>query len=64
MKPVLIAREEFIHDVQDAITKSGLPAFVLEPVIVQILSDVRAAVRKEYEDQKHEYEHEQETSKD
>lgn len=47
-KPIIILREEFINKLAADIKESGLPAFIVRPIIDDILTQVRGAERDEY----------------
>lgn len=47
-KPIIILREEFINKLAADIKESGLPAFIVRPIIEDILTQVREAERGEY----------------
>ena len=47
-KPIIILREEFINKLAADIKESGLPAFIVRPIIDDILTQVREAERDEY----------------
>ena len=47
-KPIIILREEFINKLAADIKESGLPAFIVRPIIEDILTQVREAERNEY----------------
>lgn len=55
-KPVLVAREDMTKEIADAIYRSRLPMFVVEPVLEKLLAEVRVAVQQEYIKDKEEYE--------
>lgn len=48
-KPIIILREEFINKLAADIKESGLPAFIVRPIIEDILTQVREAERNEFQ---------------
>lgn len=48
-KPTTIAREEFITNLVNLINESGLPAFVMEPILHNMLNEVQAIMNEQYE---------------
>lgn len=49
MKPMSIARHEFINSLTDLINNSQLPAFVLEAVLKDMYNDIRIVSQKQLE---------------
>lgn len=47
-KPIIILREELVNKLAADIKESGLPAFIVRPIIEDILTQVRGAERNEY----------------
>lgn len=58
MKPISIAREEFINALANLINESGLPAFIISPVLKEVLVEVQNAERVQLEQDKAFYENE------
>lgn len=54
-KPITIVREEFIEELTNLINNSGLPAFILEPVLRDTYNKVKAAERQQLENDKKRY---------
>lgn len=53
-KPTTMRHREFKTDLISLINESGLPAFVLVPVMEQVLSELKAIEEQQYlEDKKH-----------
>ena len=48
-KPVTVARAEFVSNLTDLIYGSGLPAFIIEPILKDFLNDVRAIAQRQLE---------------
>lgn len=48
-KPMSVARAEFITELSDLIRKSTLPPFVIEPIISDLLNDIRILSQKQLE---------------
>ena len=55
-KPSTIIYEEFKQDLANLINTSGLPAFIIEPVLRDYLSEIRALAQRQYQMDKAEYE--------
>ena len=50
-KPILVARADFIKALADLINNSGLPSYMLEPVVKDALSDIRRVMNQQFEDE-------------
>lgn len=48
-KPMSIVRQEFIESLTGLINESGLPAFVLEPILRDFHSDVKLLAQRQLE---------------
>ena len=48
-KPITVARAEFVSGMTSLINNSGLPPFVIEPVLKDMLYDIRAMAQKQLE---------------
>ena len=55
-KPITLVREEFKQSLVNTINNSGLPAFIIEPILVECLTEVRVVMQKQYESDKYKYE--------
>ena len=55
-KPTVVLIEEIRKKIGDVINESGLPAFLVSPVMRDLYEEVRNASRMEYETQKRQYE--------
>lgn len=55
-KPSTIIYEEFKQELANLINRSGLPAFVIEPVLRDYLNDTRTAMQRQYQADKAAYE--------
>lgn len=55
-KPITVAREEVKAKIAEVINTSGLPAFIIEPILSDFLMEVRSVARQQYEYDKHQYE--------
>ena len=55
-KPITVVRQEFIEKMVDEINTCGLPLFVVEPILKDLLREVSAAVKQQYETEKFQYE--------
>ena len=56
MKPLSVARQEFIEQLVDDINNCQLPMFVVEPILQDVLNMVKTAAQKQYEADKARYE--------
>ena len=56
VKPASVIRQEFIDRLIDDVNNCGLPLFVIEPILQDMLSTVSAAAQKQYETEKAQYE--------
>lgn len=54
-KPITIVREEVKEQIADIINNSGLPAFVIEPILQDFLMEVRNVAIRQYEYDKQQY---------
>lgn len=48
-KPLILIRQECFNSLVDAINSSGLPAFIIEPMLRDLLSETQATMKAEYE---------------
>lgn len=48
-KPLILIRQECLDTLVDTINNSGLPSFIIEPMLRDLLNEVQSATRKEYE---------------
>ena len=55
-KPITIIHEEFKQQLADLINNSGLPAFMVEPILQNYLNEVKVVIKKQYELDKVQYE--------
>ena len=55
-KPTVVVIEETKTKIIEVITQSGLPAFIMEPILRDFLAETQQAAQREYEAQKQEYE--------
>lgn len=55
-KPSTIIYEEFKQDLANLINNSGLPAFIIEPVLRDYLNEVRLMAQRQYQADKAAYE--------
>ena len=55
-KPITIARDEFIQNAVDLCNSSGLPFFVIEDVLTNLLKEIHAASLQQLESDKKKYE--------
>ena len=55
-KPITIKREELKECIMNTINCSGLPAFIIEPILQEFLIEVKNAAKRHYEHDLKEYE--------
>lgn len=55
-KPITVAYEDFKRDLANLINNSGLPACMIEPVLVSYLNETKIAIEKQYNLDKAQYE--------
>lgn len=55
-KPITVVREETKKNLADIINNSGLPAFIIEPILMEFLNETRIAAKRQYELEKAQYE--------
>ena len=55
-KPLSVARQEFIEKIVEEINTCGLPLFVVEPILKDLLNETSTAVKRQYETEKAQYE--------
>ena len=56
IKPVTLIRQEFVDALVEEINNCQLPMFVIEPILQDLLDQVRTAAQKQYESDKKQYE--------
>ena len=56
VKPVTLIRQEFVDTLVEEINNCQLPMFVIEPILQDLLDQVRTAAQKQYEADKKQYE--------
>ncbi len=56
VKPMSVARQEFIEKIIDDVNNCQLPLFVIEPILQDLLNMVRTSAQKQYEAEKAQYE--------
>lgn len=55
MKPLSVARAEFMDGIVDMVNNANLPMFVVEYILKDVLEEVHSVARKQYEKDKEEY---------
>ena len=55
-KPITVVRQEFIEKMVNEINTCGLPLFVVEPILKDLLNEVSATAKRQYETEKAQYE--------
>ena len=56
VKPITLIRQEFVDTLVEEINNCQLPMFVIEPILQDLLDQVRTAAQKQYEVDKKQYE--------
>ena len=56
VKPITLIRQEFVDTLVDEINNCQLPMFVIEPILQDLLDQVKVMVQKQYEADKTQYE--------
>jgi hypothetical protein len=56
VKPITLIRQEFVDTLVEEINNCQLPMFVIEPILQDLLDQVRNAAQKQYETDKAQYE--------
>ena len=56
VKPVTLIRQEFVDTLVEEINNCQLPMFVIEPILQDLLDQVKVMVQKQYEADKAQYE--------
>lgn len=54
-KPLLVMREEFRNNLVNMINSYGLPIYVVEPILNEILNEVRSVLQIQYQKELQEY---------
>lgn len=49
MKPMTVARHEFVSALTDLVNNSQLPAFILEPVLKDVYLDIKLIAQRQLE---------------
>lgn len=55
-KPITVIYEEFKNELASLINNSGLPAFVVEPVLQDYLNEIKMIKERQYQIEKAQYE--------
>lgn len=56
VKPITLIRQEFVDTLVEEINNCPLPMFVIEPILQDLLDQVKVAAQKQYEADKAQYE--------
>lgn len=56
VKPITLIRQEFVDTLVEEINNCQLPMFVIEPILQDLLDQVKVMVQKQYEADKAQYE--------
>ena len=63
IKPLSVARADFITEFSALINQSMLPAFILEPILRDMYSDIKIIAQKQLEEERVRYEQALNTTK-
>ena len=55
-KPISVIYEEFKNELASLINNSGLPAFVIEPILNDYLNEIKIIKERQYQTEKARYE--------
>ena len=55
-KPITVIYEDFKQGLTNLINNSGLPAFMIEPILQDYLEEVRMVAKQQYQSDKVQYE--------
>lgn len=55
-KPMSVMRQEFVEQLVESVNNCGLPLFVVEPILQDVLNAVKAAAQEQYKTEKAQYE--------
>ena len=56
VKPITLIRQEFVDTLVEEINNCQLPMFMIEPILQDLLDQVKVAAQKQYEADKAQYE--------
>lgn len=56
VKPITLIRQEFVDTLVEEINNCQLPMFVIEPILQDLLNQVKVMAQKQYEADKIQYE--------
>lgn len=56
VKPITLIRQEFVDTLVEEINNCQLPMFVIEPILQDLLNQVKVMAQKQYETDKIQYE--------
>ena len=56
VKPITLIRQEFVDTLVEEINNCQLPMFVIEPILQDLLNQVKDVAQKQYEADKKQYE--------
>jgi len=55
-KPLTVVYEDLKNELADLINNSGLPAFMIEPILQNFLNETRVSIKRQYQLDKANYE--------
>lgn len=55
IKPITVARNDFLNDIINLCNDSGLPLFVIENVLKDFIDEVKIAANRQFENDKKKY---------
>lgn len=47
-KPLILLRQDFYDNIVNTINSSGLPAFIIEPILKELLGQTQESMKNEY----------------
>lgn len=54
-KPITLMREDFINDIVDTCNNSGLPFFMIEDIMKDLIQNIHAAAQQQLEEDRKRY---------
>lgn len=57
-KPITLMREDFINDIVDLCNNSGLPFFMIEDIMKNLVREIHAAAQQQLEEDRKKYQKE------
>ena len=54
-KPITLVREDFINNIIDTCNNSGLPFFMMEDIMKDLIQDIHVAAKRQLEEDRKKY---------